>query len=148
MRSTERPPTLSVGAVLALCLSASVYAFTPSDLPGPNPDMTIASSNLDRDSCLTRGNWYGFYRSDSGLKPICLKLPVAYSAKMLDSNGDGVIDNPDVLTSGVIFTGDDPILSDIDKDATKTESDSSGGISEGVEKSGGGSRRIMWRQIQ
>lgn len=137
MRSTERSTTLSVGAVLALCLSASVYAYTPSDWPGQNPDMTIASSNLGRDSCLTRGNWYGFYRSDSGLKPICLKLPVAFSAKMLDSNGDGVIDNPDVLTSGVIFTGDDPTLSD-----------SSGGISEGVEKSGGGSRRIMWRQIQ
>jgi hypothetical protein len=148
MRSTERSTTLSVGAVLALCLSVSVYAYTPSDWPGQNPEMTIASSNLGRDSCLARGNWYGFYRSDSGLKPICLKLPVAFSVKMLDSNGDGVIDNPDVLSSGVIFTGDDPTLSDIDKDATNTESDSSGGISEGVEKSGGGSRRIMWRQIQ
>jgi hypothetical protein len=148
MRSTERSATLSVGAVLALCLSASVCAGTSSDSTVQNPDLLVSSPTVGRNNCLIRGNWYGFYRSDSGLKPICLKLPATFSAKMLDANGDGVIDNPDVLSSGVIFTGDDPTQSDTDKDATQTGNDSSGGISEGVEKSASGSRRIMWRQIQ
>jgi type IV pilus assembly protein PilY1 len=40
-------------------------------------------------------------------------------------------------------------LNAIVNDATrKIVNDSSGGISTLVEKSGGGSRRIMWRQIQ
>ncbi|MBK5354101.1 pilus assembly protein [Pseudomonas sp. TH41] len=78
----------------------------------------------------------------------------AFSGKMLnyavlDSNGDGVVDSTDMVSSGVIFTGGIPTLNAIVNGATrKIVNDSSGGISTLVEKSGGGSRRIMWRQIQ
>jgi type IV pilus assembly protein PilY1 len=78
----------------------------------------------------------------------------AFSGKMLnyavlDTNGDAVVDNTDTLSSGVVFTGGMPTLNAIVNGATrKIVNDSSGGISTLVEKSGGGSRRIMWRQIQ
>jgi type IV pilus assembly protein PilY1 len=80
----------------------------------------------------------------------------AFSGKMLnyavlDSNGDGVVDTKDSISSGVIFTGGIPTLNAIVNNASrKIVNDSSGGISSLVEKpgSGGGSRRIMWRQIQ
>ncbi|MBV6824235.1 pilus assembly protein [Pseudomonas sp. PD9R] len=78
----------------------------------------------------------------------------AFSGKMLnyavlDTNGDGVVDSTDTVSSGVIFTGGIPTLNAIVNGATrKIVNDSSGGISTLVEKSGGGSRRIMWRQIQ
>jgi len=78
----------------------------------------------------------------------------AFSGKMLnyavlDSNGDGVVDSADIVSSGVVFTGGIPTLNAIVNGATrKIVNDSSGGISSLVEKSGGGSRRIMWRQIQ
>jgi hypothetical protein len=70
-------------------------AITPPDSPA-----------LDRRTCLANGNWYGFYRNNHGLIPICLKLPEAISAKMLDSNDDGVVDSNDMLSNGVTFTGD------------------------------------------
>lgn len=78
----------------------------------------------------------------------------AISGKMLnhavlDSNGDGVVDSTDTVSSGVYFTGGIPTLNAIVNGATrKIVNDSSGGITTLVEKSGGGSRRIMWRQIQ
>ena len=66
-----------------------------------------------------------------------------------DTNGDGLIDSTDTVSSGVIFTGGIPTLNAIVNGATrKIVNDSSGGITTLVEKSGGGSRRIMWRQIQ
>ncbi|AWM94367.1 pilus assembly protein [Pseudomonas sp. 31-12] len=78
----------------------------------------------------------------------------AFSGKMLnyavlDTNNDGTVDTKDTVSSGVIFTGGIPTLNAIVNGATrKIVNDSSGGISTLVEKSGGGSRRIMWRQIQ
>jgi type IV pilus assembly protein PilY1 len=78
----------------------------------------------------------------------------AFSGKMLnyavlDTNNDGVVDSTDTISSGVVFTGGIPTLNAIVNGATrKIVNDSSGGISTLVEKSGGGSRRIMWRQIQ
>jgi type IV pilus assembly protein PilY1 len=78
----------------------------------------------------------------------------AFSGKMLnyavlDTNNDGVIDSTDTVSSGVIFTGGIPTLNAVVNGATrKIVNDSSGGITTLVEKSGGGSRRIMWRQIQ
>jgi type IV pilus assembly protein PilY1 len=79
----------------------------------------------------------------------------AFSGKMLnyavlDTNGDGLVDMKDSISSGVIFTGGIPTLNAIVNNASrKIVNDSSGGISTQVEKPGsGGSRRIMWRQIQ
>ncbi|WP_347902091.1 PilC/PilY family type IV pilus protein [Pseudomonas purpurea] len=78
----------------------------------------------------------------------------AFSGKMLnyavlDTNGDGLVDSTDSISSGVIFTGGIPTLNAIVNSASrKIVNDSSGGITTLVEKSGGGSRRIMWRQIQ
>jgi type IV pilus assembly protein PilY1 len=78
----------------------------------------------------------------------------AFSGKMLnyavlDTNADGVVDSNDTISSGVVFTGGIPTLNAIVNGATrKIVNDSSGGITTLVEKSGGGSRRIMWRQIQ
>ncbi|QJI44117.1 pilus assembly protein [Pseudomonas sp. ADAK2] len=79
----------------------------------------------------------------------------AFSGKMLnyavlDTNGDGLVDSTDSISSGVIFTGGIPTLNAIVNNASrKIVNDSSGGISSLVEKpGGGGGRRIMWRQIQ
>ncbi|MCU0071940.1 PilC/PilY family type IV pilus protein [Pseudomonas koreensis] len=78
----------------------------------------------------------------------------AFSGKMLnyavlDTNADGVVDSNDTISSGVVFTGGIPTLNAIVNGASrKVVNDSSGGITTLVEKSGGGSRRIMWRQIQ
>ncbi|UZE11161.1 pilus assembly protein [Pseudomonas sp. B21-053] len=79
----------------------------------------------------------------------------AFSGKMLnyavlDTNGDGLVDSTDSISSGVIFTGGIPTLNAIVNNAgRKIVNDSSGGITSLVEKpGGGGSRRIMWRQIQ
>ncbi|PMX02188.1 pilus assembly protein [Pseudomonas sp. FW215-R2] len=78
----------------------------------------------------------------------------AFSGKMLnyavlDTNADGVVDSNDTISSGVVFSGGIPTLNAIVNGATrKIVNDSSGGITTLVEKSGGGSRRIMWRQIQ
>lgn len=78
----------------------------------------------------------------------------AFSGKMLnyavlDTNNDGVVDGNDTISSGVIFTGGIPTLNAVVNGAArKVVNDSSGGITTLVEKAGGGSRRIMWRQIQ
>ncbi|QVW22584.1 pilus assembly protein [Pseudomonas hormoni] len=78
----------------------------------------------------------------------------AFSGKMLnyavlDTNGDGVVDSADTISSGVIFTGGMPFLNAIvNGGARKIVNDSSGTPTSLVEKAGGGSRRIMWRQIQ
>ncbi|MGZ7457559.1 pilus assembly protein [Pseudomonas sp. Ma2-10] len=79
----------------------------------------------------------------------------AFSGKMLnyavlDTNGEGEVDSEDTVSSGVIFTGGIPTLNSISNDATRKDvGDSSGGVTTLKEKSGsGGSRRIMWRQIQ
>jgi len=78
----------------------------------------------------------------------------AFSGKMLnyavlDTNADGVVDSNDTFSSGVVFTGGIPTLNAIVNGATrKIVNDSSGTVTTLVEKSGGGSRRIMWRQIQ
>ncbi|WP_223594598.1 hypothetical protein [Pseudomonas sp. A-R-19] len=126
MRSTERLWSALVGIVVTLGLSA--HAAASADSPA-----------LNRPTCLANGNWYGFYHGNQGLKAVCLKLPEAISVKMLDSNEDGVVDNVDSLSEGVIFVGEH---------STQDASDNSAGDdSPGMEKSGG-SRRIMWRQIQ
>ncbi|MBD9443450.1 pilus assembly protein [Pseudomonas sp. PDM04] len=78
----------------------------------------------------------------------------AFSGKMLnyavlDTNGDGVVDGADTISSGVVFTGGMPVLNAIvNGGARKVVNDSSGTPTTLVEKAGGGSRRIMWRQIQ
>lgn len=78
----------------------------------------------------------------------------AFSGKMLnyavlDTTGDGLIDSNDSISSGVIFTGGIPILNAIvDGGTKKFVGDTSGGATKLDEKGGGGSRRIMWRQIQ
>ncbi|MEN5313927.1 pilus assembly protein [Pseudomonas koreensis] len=78
----------------------------------------------------------------------------AFSGKMLnyavlETNADGVVDSNDTISSGVVFTGGIPTLNAIVNGATrKIVNDSSGTVTTLVEKSGGGSRRIMWRQIQ
>ncbi|MCM8740752.1 pilus assembly protein [Pseudomonas koreensis] len=78
----------------------------------------------------------------------------AFSGKMLnyavlDTTADGVVDSNDTISSGVVFTGGIPTLNAIVNGATrKIVNDSSGTVTTLVEKSGGGSRRIMWRQIQ
>lgn len=137
MRSTERPVRLwshLFGVLVALDLSMSAHAATSADSPA-----------LNRPTCLANGNWYGFYHSNQGLKAVCLKLPDAISVKMLDSNDDGVVDNSDALSDGVIFIGEHST-----QDASGNGgavNDSTGDDTPGMEKSGG-SRRIMWRQIQ
>ncbi|MHC8317729.1 pilus assembly protein [Pseudomonas sp. LB3P31] len=78
----------------------------------------------------------------------------AFSGKMLnyavlDTNGDGKVDTTDAISSGVVFTGGMPVLNAIvNGGARKIVNDSSGTPTSLVEKAGGGSRRIMWRQIQ
>ncbi|MHC8368624.1 pilus assembly protein [Pseudomonas sp. ZT5P21] len=78
----------------------------------------------------------------------------AFSGKMLnyavlDTNGDGVVDSADTISSGVVFTGGIPMLNAIvDGGKGKLVGDTSGAVVRVVEKGGGGSRRIMWRQIQ
>ncbi|MGX1084366.1 hypothetical protein AB7M25_000932 [Pseudomonas sp. AP3_22 TE3818] len=137
MRSTERPVRLwshLLGVVVALDLSMSAHAVTPAD-----------SIALNRPTCLANGNWYGFYHGNQGLKAVCLKLPEAISVKMLDSNADGVVDNLDTLSDGVIFVGEHSTQDTGDNGGVVN--DSTGDDAPGMEKSGG-SRRIMWRQIQ
>lgn len=137
MPSTERPARywpLLCGVIVALNLSVPAQAITPPD-----------STALDRRTCLANGNWYGFYRNNHGLIPICLKLPEAISAKMLDSNDDGVVDGNDLLSNGVTFIGENSPRDADDNGAAAHES--AGNDPPGMEKSGGG-RRIMWRQIQ
>ncbi|MFJ2460508.1 pilus assembly protein [Pseudomonas neuropathica] len=78
----------------------------------------------------------------------------AFSGKMLNyavinTNTDRLVDSNDTISSGVIFTGGIPTLNVISANATeKLVGDTSGTITTVVEKGGGGSRRIMWRQIQ
>ena len=137
MPSTERPARfwlLQCGVIIALNLSVPAQAITPPDSPA-----------LDRRACLANGNWYGFYRNNHGLIPICLKLPEAISAKMLDSNDDGVVDGNDLLSNGVTFIGENSPRDADDNGAEAHES--IGDDTPGLEKSDG-SRRIMWRQIQ
>jgi hypothetical protein len=137
MRSTERYIRLwsqLFGVVAALGLSVSAHATTPPDSPA-----------LNRPTCLANGNWYGFYHGNQGLTAVCLKLPDAISVKMLDSNADGVVDNSDTLSDGVIFVGEHSTQDANDNGGAVN--DSTGDDTPGMEKSGG-SRRIMWRQIQ
>ncbi|MFJ2715039.1 pilus assembly protein [Pseudomonas sp. NPDC087346] len=78
----------------------------------------------------------------------------AFSGKMLnyavlDTNTDGLVDSNDTISSGVVFTGGIPTLNSIVNGGTgKVVTDTSGAVTTLVEKGGGGSRRIMWRQIQ
>lgn len=78
----------------------------------------------------------------------------AFTGKMLnyavlDTNNDGVVDSNDAISAGVVFSGGIPTLNAIVNGALrKVVTDSSGGITTLIEKGGGGSRRIMWRQIQ
>jgi len=137
MRSTERPVRLwsqLIGVVVAIDLSMSAHAATTADSPA-----------LNRPTCLANGNWYGFYHSNQGLKAVCLKLPKSIGVKMLDSNGDGIVDNSDTLSDGVIFVGEHSTQDAGDNGGAVN--DATGDGTAGMEKSGG-SRRIMWRQIQ
>ena len=137
MRSTERRVRLwsqLFGIAVALDLSISAHAATSADSPA-----------LNRPTCLANGNWYGFYQGNQRLKAVCLKLPDAISVKMLDSNADGVVDNSDTLSDGVIFIGEHSTQDASDNGGAVN--DSTGDGTAGMEKSGG-SRRIMWRQIQ
>ncbi|MEN2397899.1 pilus assembly protein [Pseudomonas halotolerans] len=80
----------------------------------------------------------------------------AFNGKMLnyavlDTNGDGLLNSLDTVSSGVIFTGGIPTLSAVVSANGATNmivNDSGGGITDLLGKSVGGSRRIMWRQIQ
>jgi type IV pilus assembly protein PilY1 len=74
---------------------------------------------------------------------------------VLDTNGDGVVDSKDTLSSGLIFSTGIPSLNAIvDVPASKLQrkivNDSSANVTvlteAGNPSSGGG--RIMWRQIQ
>jgi type IV pilus assembly protein PilY1 len=80
----------------------------------------------------------------------------AFNGKMLnyavlDTNGDGTLNSSDTISSGVVFTGGIPTLSAVVNANGATNmivNDSGGGITDLLEKTVGGSRRIMWRQIQ
>jgi len=78
----------------------------------------------------------------------------AFSGKMLnyavlDTTNDGLIDSKDAISSGVIMTSGIPIVNNIvDGGTKKFVGDTSGTVTTLTEKGGGGSRRIMWRQIQ
>jgi len=78
----------------------------------------------------------------------------AFSGKMLnyavlDTTNDGLIDSKDSISSGVIMTSGIPIVNNIFNGGTKKNvGDTSGTVTTLTEKGGGGSRRIMWRQIQ
>lgn len=80
----------------------------------------------------------------------------AFNGKMLnyavlDTNGDGLLNSLDAISSGVIFTGGIPTLSAVVNANGGTNmivNDSGGGITDLLGKSISGSRRIMWRQIQ
>ncbi|UZE22947.1 pilus assembly protein [Pseudomonas sp. B21-056] len=80
----------------------------------------------------------------------------AFSGKMLnyavlDTNADGKLSSLDTISAGVVFTGGIPTLSAVVNANGATNmivNDSSGGITDLVGKSVGGSRRVMWRQIQ
>lgn len=80
----------------------------------------------------------------------------AFNGKMLnyavlDTNNDGSLTSLDTISAGVVFTGGIPTLSAVVSANGATNmivNDSSGGITDLVGKSVGGSRRIMWRQIQ
>ena len=59
------------------------------------------------------------------------------------------MDDQDQPSSGVRYVGTVPSLGGVASNgARKIISDSRGGISTLVERPGGGSRRILWRQIQ
>ncbi|MCW1245909.1 PilC/PilY family type IV pilus protein [Pseudomonas sp. SAICEU22] len=80
----------------------------------------------------------------------------AFNGKMLnyavlDTNNDGSINTLDTISAGVVFTGGIPTLSAVVNANGATNmvvNDSGGGITDLLTKSVGGSRRIMWRQIQ
>ncbi|WP_460096963.1 pilus assembly protein [Pseudomonas sp. H3_C08] len=78
----------------------------------------------------------------------------AFSGKMLnyaviDTGGDSLVDNNDSISSGVSFADGIPNVAFINPNATKKGvNDTSGKLTIINEKGGGGSRRIMWRQIQ
>ena len=78
----------------------------------------------------------------------------AFSGKMLnyavlDTTSDGLIDSKDAISSGVIIASGNPIVNNIvDGGTKKFVGDTSGTVTTLTEKGGGGSRRIMWRQIQ
>ncbi|MBD9590295.1 pilus assembly protein [Pseudomonas sp. PDM03] len=78
----------------------------------------------------------------------------AFSGKMLnyavlDTTGDGVVDSADAISAGVIFTSGMPFLSAVTNGGTgKIVTDTGSTVTKLTEKGGGGSRRIMWRQIQ
>ncbi|MCJ8204966.1 PilC/PilY family type IV pilus protein [Pseudomonas sp. RGM2987] len=80
----------------------------------------------------------------------------AFNGKMLnyavlDTNGDGTLNSLDTISAGVVFSGGIPTLSAVVNANGATNmivNDSSGGITDLLGKTVGGSRRIMWRQIQ
>lgn len=80
----------------------------------------------------------------------------AFSGKMLnyavlDTNNDGSLTSLDTISAGVVFTGGIPTLSAVVNANGATNmivNDSGGGITDLLGKTVGGSRRIMWRQIQ
>ncbi|WP_434558690.1 pilus assembly protein [Pseudomonas sp. Z4-20] len=80
----------------------------------------------------------------------------AFNGKMLnyavlDTNNDGALNSLDTISAGVVFTGGIPTLSAVVNANGATNmivNDSGGGITDLLGKSVGGSRRIMWRQIQ
>ncbi|MHC8307380.1 pilus assembly protein [Pseudomonas sp. PB3P13] len=80
----------------------------------------------------------------------------AFSGKMfnysiLGTNNDGVVDNIDMISSGVIFIGGIPTLNAIVNRGTRLLLTDTAGNPTSLDARGGGgsgSRRIMWRQIQ
>jgi len=142
---------LFCGTVSSLYLAAPTHAVEHSDLP-PLLDSIQVNPVLGHIVLTSTGVDTADLCSSVGAGKL-VELD-AFSGKMLncavlDTNGDGGIDSTDTLSSGVIFSGGIPAPTAIIDDATgKIVNDSSGGISTLVEKPGGASRRIMWRQIQ
>lgn len=68
---------------------------------------------------------------------------------VLDTNNDDVIDSDDSISSGVIVSTGIPFVNAIlNFGRDKLVGDTSATVTKLKEKGGGGSRRIMWRQIQ
>jgi len=143
--------------LLGLWWMPAAKAFNPGCTPFPGTAVVAPEASLVLDDA------QGLSSSPQPLEPddACARRgsgklleQEAFSGKMLnyavlDTNADGVVDTNDTISSGVVFSGGIPTLNAIVNGASrKIVNDSSGGITTLVEKSGGGSRRIMWRQIQ
>ena len=118
---------LWVGTMEGVCVYNGT-SFTKVDVP--------VVSNSTRSSRFTTKLVWSMYEDKSG-------------NIWFGTNGDGVVDSADAISSGVIFTSGMPFLSAVTNGGTgKIVTDTGSTVTKLTEKGGGGSRRIMWRQIQ